>query len=122
MLISAMACLNLLGDGHGIGPRQEKDGNIRRRVAVDFRKGAVGLLAEFDPGHIAHAHDLRLFGAAGTLDDDIFELLHVGQTAQGVDGKLEDLVGRRRRAAHLTGHHLDILALDGIDHVQGRTG
>ena len=50
------------------------------------------------------------------ISSNCFDIL---QPAQGVDRELEGLVGRHRRPAQLPGHHLHVLALDGIDHVQG---
>ncbi len=110
---------DFFGDVQCVGPGQQKYGDIRGRVAANLGKGAVGLLAQFHPGDVSNAHNLRFFRAARALDDDILELLDIGQTAKGVDGELEHLVGRHRRTAHLSGYDLHILALDGVDHVQG---
>ena len=90
-------------------------------VAAHAAKIAVKLLVQIDPGNIFHPHQLCGFTllAAHALDDDIFELLGVGQPAQGVDRELEGLIGRHRRGPQLPGHHLDVLLLDGVHHIQG---
>ena len=53
------------------------------------------------------------------LDDDVGELLRVGEPALGVDGQLELLPLRHRLLADLPGGHLDVLLGDGGDHVHG---
>ena len=66
---------------------------------------------------ILDANDLRRL-AAHALDDDVLELFGVGKPAQRIDGELEDLVVRNRRAAELSRNHLDVLLLDRLLHVE----
>ena len=62
---------------------------------------------------------LRQGVALGRLDDDVAELLRVGEPAQGVDGQLELLALGHRLLADLPGGHLQVLLADGGDHVHG---
>ena len=53
---------HLFGDSQGIGAGQGKDHDLRRLVAAHPGKIAVGLLAQFHPGHVPDADDLGAFG------------------------------------------------------------
>ena len=70
-------------------------------------------------GRAAGAADVRQRAALAGLDDDVGELLRVGEPAQGVDGQLELLALGHRLLADLPGGHLDVLLGDGGDHVHG---
>ena len=48
-----------------------------------------------------------------SLDDDVFKLARIGQSAESIDGELEWLIFGHRRSAELAGDNLDVLALDG---------
>ena len=60
--------------------------------------------------------------AVAGLDDDVAELLGVGQPAQGVDRQLELLALGDRLLADLAGGDLQVLLADGGDHVVGASG
>ena len=53
-------------------------------------------------------------------EDDVLELLRLGQPAEGGDGELERLAGcGRRLLAEVAGRHLHVLLADGVGHVAG---
>ena len=83
------------------------------KIAAD----AVVLGAEFDAGDVAHAGDPAL--GVG-LDDDVGELVGIGQTALHLDRQLEGGgVGGEGRLADGAGGGLDVLAAQGGDDVGG---
>ena len=65
--------------------------------------------------YVAHPDD----AVGRVLDDDVVELLRRRKPADGVDGDLEGLRSCIRRLPKLPGWHLDVLLLDGRDHVCG---
>ena len=73
--------LDLGADVDGIGPGQGVDQDLAGLLAAQAAEIAVELLVQIDPGNIFHPHQLCGFTllAAHALDDDIFELLGVGQ-------------------------------------------
>ena len=75
-----------------------------------------GLRAQLDAGHVAEVGDRP---AAVGLQDDVRELLGVGEPALGDDGVLEVLAARHGRPAELPGRHLDVLLAQGGDDVPG---
>ena len=99
-----------------------EDGQSDRRLAVESAGLIVHLGAQLDATHVAEPNDLArhpplfLVPLVG-LDDDVGKLLGIDQPAQRAEGELEDLAGRRRRLADLTGGHLHVLVLDGPKHV-----
>ena len=56
------------------------------------------------------------------FEDDVGELLGVGEPPQRVDGQLELLALGHRLLADLSGGNLDVLLADGRDHVHGARG
>src|SRR5262249_34150880 len=85
-------------------------------LVVQETADAIGLRPELDASDVAQTDDL----ASGTcLDDDVPELLFVGEPAGGVEGDLEYGVVVRR-SAELTGGDLDVLLPDRIDDITGR--
>ena len=89
-------------------PGAWKIGMASDGLVVEQAAHAVGLRAELDARDVAQAHDLAV--VAG-LDDDVAELLLVGEAARGVERDLELGVGRGRRA-DLAGRHLHVLLAD----------
>ncbi len=59
-------------------------------------------------------------GRAG-LEDDVAELLGLGEPAQRVDRQLELLAAGDGLLADLAGGDLQVLLVDGVDHVLGRS-
>ena len=105
-----------LGDAERVGARQLADGDGDRRLAVELDGPVIGLGAKFDAGNVTtDAQDAAVLD----LEDHVLELRHVRQAPHRVDGVLERLVGGRWRGADLTGGNLDVLLLDGLDHVVG---
>ena len=94
-------------------------------LAVAAGGGRVQPLAlpvEVPPPTAALARAGRRSCPAGAgLDDDVAELLRVGQPAQGVDGELELLALGDGLLADLAGGDLQVLLGDGRHHVGGRS-
>jgi hypothetical protein len=86
-------------------------------LAEDLGEAGEGLLAQFDARQIPDADDLGGL-AAHALDDDVLELFDVGKPAQRVDGELEGLVSRNRRATELSRSHFHILLPDRVLNVE----
>ena len=114
-----------------------------RGLAVQGAGLVVLLRSLFDAGHVAEPHDARhrrrraraggrpcaawpdaeaaaaRQAAQVGLEDDVGELLRVGEPAQRIDGQLELLALGDRLLADLSGGNLDVLLADGRDHVHG---
>ena len=95
---------------------QLEDGQPDRRLAVERAALVLALGAQLDPADVAEPGDLPV--GAG-LDDDVGELLGIGQPAERVHGVLEVQAGGHRRLADLPGRHLHVLLAQGADHVAG---
>ena len=92
---------------------RQRDGGASVEVGVD----AVVLRPERDVAHVAQADDPPALAA---LDDDVLELLRVGQPPLRVDREL--VVGRPRRQRLLAEHaggDLHVLVADRLDDVAG---
>ncbi len=72
----------------GVGAGDLVDAQKARRLAVELGVPGVALGPELDPGHVADPDHLAPFAA---LDDDVLELLDLGQASQGGDRVLEVL-------------------------------
>ena len=107
-----------------VGAGKGKDGDVRCLLAAETREDRVLLLAQLDSADVLDAHDGGsligfggLEGLAGSgggrlgLDDDVLELLDIGDPAQSIDGELKELIGGRRRPADLSRSHLNVLVL-----------
>ncbi len=98
----------------GVGGLKDRDG-YRVLVAEECLDG-IFLCAQLDPRNVAQADDLRVLPR---LDDDVAELIFVGQSPLSVQSQLE-LRFVRRRSTDLPGRHLHILLADGVDNVTRR--
>ena len=72
--------------------------------------------AEFDAADVANAHDPPVGPDA---NDDVRELLRLLQAAEGGEGDLRLLAGRRRLLPDLAACHLRVLLADGQHDVVG---
>ena len=91
-------------------------------MAVEHEVAAVVLGAEFGAAHIFQAHQRAI--PIG-LQNDVLELGGLGEPANGPHADLKLLSHLDGRLPHLAGGNLDILLLEGVDHIgrgQGATG
>ncbi len=100
----------------GVGPGQLVDRQGHRRFAVQSANLVIGLGAQLYPADVADVDVPLLLG----LDDDVAELVLVGQPALRGHDVLEDLPPRHGRLADLTGCHLNVLVFDGRHNVADR--
>ena len=107
---------DLIGHGESVSARKLVNGYTGTRPAVKGAELAVTLSPEIHPAHIPDADDPPAL-AGVDLDDDVFELLRLIEAAGNIHRELEGLIRGRRRHPHLPCRHLDVLLLDGVDHI-----
>ncbi len=97
-----------------VGAGQLEDAQGRGGAVVEIGVAQIVLGAELDAGDVADARD----PAVGIgLDDDVLELAHVLEPAQRLDAELEGAGVGHRQLIEAARRHLDVLALDRVDHV-----
>ena len=108
---------------HAVGDLQRVCGRILQyaqaddlRVAVETQRGRVVLRAEFDARHVAQAREAAVGIRA---QNDVRELLRVGELGKGVDRIGVRLVVRLRRRTDAAGGDLGVLLLQRGDDVAG---
>ena len=109
--------LDPLGGGDGVGIRQLKNGEAGGLMAIDLAGGVPVACPQLDAADVLDAHLAAVVAAA---QDDVAELLRLGQPAQGVNGQLEWLAGRCRRLTEMADRELHVLFADRSQHVAGR--
>ncbi len=108
--------LDALGGGERVGAGRLEDGDQGAGAAVEAAERIAAAGAELDPADVAHAD----VGAVRVgADDDVLELLGLGQPALGLDVELELGVADRLGADAADGG-LDVLPLQGVGDVGGR--
>jgi hypothetical protein len=100
----------------GVGARLQEDANQGGALAVVASDEVVVLAAELDTGHVSQPYRSRL--AVGA-DDDVLELLRVGETALSCDGVDEVLVAAVRSLTDLACCELRVLLVERANHVRG---
>ena len=99
--------------GERVRARPLEDAQRHRGIAVEIRIGRVVLCRQFDASHVAQPHH----GARGLLDDDVVELVGIGETPQRLHRDLKRALTGDRRLIEHTGGDLDVLALERQNHV-----
>ena len=104
-----------IGYRNGIRARrlENRDGNCL--LIIEERTQTVCGSVDLDPRHIVQVRDHAIL----VLDDDLAELLGIGQPALDIDGKLQLALCAIGRPVHETGGHLHVLAAHGVDNVVG---
>ena len=114
----------ILGRGHGLVDRlgrlelvragEQVDRHRAGGLAVQPAERVVILAAQLGTPHVADAHHR----SGGRLtDDDVLELVRGHEATRRAHREGERLVGGRRRLSDPAGWRLEILVLDGGDHV-----
>ena len=106
-----------VGDLERVGARQQEDADQRRLPAVHAPDELVVLRGELDARHVLQAQ-VRAVGIGA--QDDVLELLRVGEPALGGDGVDELLRARARRLSDLAGGELRVLLVQRADQIGGR--
>jgi len=106
--------LDRVGRVQGVGAGQLGDGQTGRRVLVHVNLDVLAAGAQLDAADVAQPRDPP---AAVGLDDDLGELLRIGEPPQGRHGVLEVDAAGGRRLAELPGRDLDVLFPERLDHV-----
>ncbi len=98
--------------GHDVGFGNSVDGDGGGWVAVELGENPVVFGSQFTPAHIL---DLNEPADLGSLDEDLLELLGVGETAVDVDGVFPAGSLRGRSGANLASGDLRVLVANGGD-------
>ena len=93
-------------DRQGVGGRQLRDAEAEGIAAVVAKRRRVAFRAELRTPDILEAHQSP---AARPLQDDVGELVGLGEAADGADADLIGLAGPGRRGADLSRGHLHVL-------------
>ncbi len=112
------AVLDPLGGIERVGARRQADGHARGRLAVVLGLDLVVFGAHLDARHIAEMDD----GAVVVAQDDVPELVDIGQARLRRDGGVQHRARHCRQAAQLAGRNLRVLGADGGHDVGRRQG
>ena len=94
------------------GPLEDAQGN--RHPLVEIAAAVIVGGAELDAGHVAHPGHAAL---AVRFDDDVAELIRVGEASLRLDIELEGAGLRHRRLVDDAGGDLHVLGAQRIDHI-----
>jgi hypothetical protein len=99
-----------------VGARPLEDRQRHGGLAVEIGIRDVILRAELHAGHVQEAHQPPV---RGRPHDDVAELARVLEAPLRFHDELEGVVARRRLGPKRAARHLDVLLLNGADHVAG---
>ena len=115
---SARAAFALRSTSREFAIRQLLHADAHRVMARVLQRGAITFGAHLRVAHVFQLHQ----AVRRVLDDDVVELLRVGEPAHDAHGNLEGLFGVGGRLPQLSGRNLDILLLQSVRPRRSRSG
>ena len=102
------------GRFQSVGAGTQLNGHARRRLAVKAALEGIAFLPQADGGHVLDAHD-RTVGQR--LEGNLLELLGGVHERTGADRGRDHALAVGRLPGDVAGGHLDVLRLNGGDHI-----
>ena len=109
-------CLHVAPHLQGVGIGELQHAQPHGVLAVIAKLAAIAFRTQLGAAHVAQFNQRAI---AGALDHNVLKLFGVAQPSHGANADLVTLAGLRRRLAHLSGSHLNVLLAQRGGHVSG---